>query len=110
MIAQGIGGGIVYISSKNSVFTGPNNVAYGSAKADQAHQVRLLAAELGQHGIKVNGINPTAWSAAPGSSPAAGAPSAPPSTPSPKTISAPTTPSAPCWARRCCPNTSPTPS
>jgi rhamnulose-1-phosphate aldolase/alcohol dehydrogenase len=58
MIAQGTGGDIVYISSKNSVFAGPNNVAYGAAKADQAHQVRLLAAELGEHGIRVNGINP----------------------------------------------------
>lgn len=58
MIAQGMGGDIVYISSKNSIFAGPNNVAYGAAKADQAHQVRLLAAELGEHGIKVNGVNP----------------------------------------------------
>jgi rhamnulose-1-phosphate aldolase/alcohol dehydrogenase len=58
LIAQGMGGDIVYISSKNSLFAGPNNVAYGAAKADQAHQVRLLAAELGGYGIKVNGINP----------------------------------------------------
>jgi rhamnulose-1-phosphate aldolase/alcohol dehydrogenase len=58
MIDQGMGGDIVYISSKNSVFAGPNNVAYGAAKADQAHQVRLLAAELGEHGIRVNGVNP----------------------------------------------------
>ncbi|MFJ7214433.1 bifunctional aldolase/short-chain dehydrogenase [Amycolatopsis sp. NPDC098790] len=58
MIDQGTGGDIVYISSKNSVFAGPNNVAYGAAKADQAHQVRLLAAELGGHGIRVNGVNP----------------------------------------------------
>jgi rhamnulose-1-phosphate aldolase/alcohol dehydrogenase len=58
MQAQGIGGDLVYISSKNSVFAGPNNVAYGAAKADQAHQVRLLAAELGAYGIRVNGINP----------------------------------------------------
>jgi rhamnulose-1-phosphate aldolase/alcohol dehydrogenase len=56
--AQGMGGDIIYICSKNSVFAGPNNVAYGAAKADQAHQVRLLAAELGEHGIRVNGINP----------------------------------------------------
>ncbi|HET7726220.1 MAG TPA: bifunctional aldolase/short-chain dehydrogenase [Candidatus Limnocylindrales bacterium] len=55
---QGMGGDIVYIASKNSLFAGPNNVAYGAAKADQAHQVRLLAAELGQWGIRVNGINP----------------------------------------------------
>jgi NAD(P)-dependent dehydrogenase (short-subunit alcohol dehydrogenase family) len=58
MVAQGLGGDIVYISSKNSVFAGPNNVAYGATKADQAHQVRLLAAELGEHGIRVNGVNP----------------------------------------------------
>ncbi|QFU88914.1 bifunctional aldolase/short-chain dehydrogenase [Amycolatopsis sp. YIM 10] len=58
MIAQGFGGDLVYIVSKNSVFAGPSNVAYGAAKADQAHQVRLLAAELGEHGIRVNGVNP----------------------------------------------------
>jgi rhamnulose-1-phosphate aldolase/alcohol dehydrogenase len=58
MIAQGMGGDVVYISSKNSLFAGPNNVAYGATKADQAHQVRLLAAELGGYGIRVNGINP----------------------------------------------------
>ncbi|WP_424863663.1 bifunctional aldolase/short-chain dehydrogenase [Streptomyces sp. MMS24-I29] len=58
LIDQGMGGDIVYISSKNSVFAGPDNIAYSAAKADQAHQVRLLAAELGQHGIRVNGVNP----------------------------------------------------
>lgn len=58
MIAQGFGGDIVYIASKNSVFAGPNNIAYSATKADQAHQVRLLAAELGEHGIRVNGVNP----------------------------------------------------
>ena len=58
MVEQGMGGDIVYIASKNSLFAGPNNVAYGAAKADQAHQVRLLAAELGEYGIRVNGINP----------------------------------------------------
>ncbi|MEV6844992.1 bifunctional aldolase/short-chain dehydrogenase [Actinoplanes sp. NPDC051411] len=58
LIAQGMGGDIVYISSKNSLFAGPNNVAYGATKADQAHQVRLLAAELGAYGVRVNGINP----------------------------------------------------
>ncbi|MFC4532217.1 bifunctional aldolase/short-chain dehydrogenase [Sphaerisporangium dianthi] len=58
MIDQAMGGDVVYISSKNSVFAGPDNLAYGAAKADQAHQVRLLAAELGAHGIRVNGVNP----------------------------------------------------
>jgi rhamnulose-1-phosphate aldolase/alcohol dehydrogenase len=58
LIDQKLGGAIVYIASKNAIFAGPNNVAYGAAKADQAHQVRLLAAELGEYGIRVNGINP----------------------------------------------------
>ncbi|MFG6504086.1 bifunctional aldolase/short-chain dehydrogenase [Microbacterium sp. P05] len=58
LIAQKMGGDIIYISSKNSVFAGPNNIAYSATKADQAHQVRLLAVELGEHGIRVNGINP----------------------------------------------------
>lgn len=58
LIDQKLGGDIIYISSKNSVFAGPNNIAYSATKADQAHQVRLLAAELGEYGIKVNGINP----------------------------------------------------
>jgi len=57
-IPQKLGGDIVYISSKNSVFAGPNNIAYSATKADQAHQVRLLAAELGEYGVRVNGINP----------------------------------------------------
>ncbi|MFI0508863.1 bifunctional aldolase/short-chain dehydrogenase [Streptomyces sp. WSLK1-5] len=58
MIAQKLGGDIVYIASKNAVFAGPNNIAYSATKADQAHQVRLLAAELGEHGVRVNGVNP----------------------------------------------------
>ncbi len=58
MIDQDMGGDIIYIASKNSVFAGPNNIAYSATKADQAHQVRLLAVELGDHGIRVNGVNP----------------------------------------------------
>ncbi|KRO93140.1 MAG: short-chain dehydrogenase, partial [Actinobacteria bacterium BACL4 MAG-120507-bin0] len=58
LIAQKMGGDIIYISSKNSVFAGANNVAYGATKAAQSHQVRLLAVELGEFGIRVNGINP----------------------------------------------------
>ena len=58
LIDQRMGGDLIYIVSKNALFAGPNNVAYGASKADQAHQVRLLAAELGEYGIRVNGVNP----------------------------------------------------
>ena len=58
MTTAATSGDIVYVVSKNAVAAGPQNVAYGAAKADQAHQVRLLAAELGPHGIRVNGVNP----------------------------------------------------
>jgi len=58
LMDQEMGGDLIYISSKNSVFAGPNNIAYSATKADQAHQVRLLAVELGEYGIRVNGINP----------------------------------------------------
>ncbi len=58
MRVQGLGGDIIYIVSKNAVVAGKDNVAYGAAKADQAHQVRLLATELGPIGVRVNGVNP----------------------------------------------------
>ena len=38
--------------------SGPNNVAYGTAKAAQQHMTRLLAAELGKDHIRVNTVNP----------------------------------------------------
>jgi NAD(P)-dependent dehydrogenase (short-subunit alcohol dehydrogenase family) len=38
--------------------SGPNNVAYGTAKAAQQHMTRLLAAELGKENIRVNTVNP----------------------------------------------------
>ena len=60
MKAQGIGGDIVNIASKNALVSGPNNVAYGTAKGAQAHMSRLLAAELGPDKIRVNTVNPDA--------------------------------------------------
>jgi rhamnulose-1-phosphate aldolase/alcohol dehydrogenase len=57
---QGMGGDIVNIVSKNALAAGPNNTAYGSAKAAQLHLSRLLAAELGPDHIRVNVINPDA--------------------------------------------------
>lgn len=60
MRAQGMGGDIVNIVSKNSIVSGPNNAGYGSAKAAQANLSRLLAAELGADKIRVNSVNPDA--------------------------------------------------
>ena len=60
MRKQGFGGDILNIVSKNSIVAGPNNVAYGSAKAAQAHLSRLMAAELGGDKIRVNIVNPDA--------------------------------------------------
>jgi len=58
MRKQGFGGDIVCIASKNGLVAGPNNVAYGTAKAAQQHMARLLAAELGPEKIRVNTVNP----------------------------------------------------
>ena len=60
MRKQGFGGDIVNIVSKNALVAGPNNAAYGSAKAAQLHLTRLLAAELGPDKIRVNAVNPDA--------------------------------------------------
>jgi NAD(P)-dependent dehydrogenase (short-subunit alcohol dehydrogenase family) len=57
---QGTGGSIVYVVSKNALVAGPNNVAYGTAKAAQLHQMRLVASEAGESGIRVNAVNPDA--------------------------------------------------
>jgi rhamnulose-1-phosphate aldolase/alcohol dehydrogenase len=57
---QNLGGDIVNIASKNGLYAGPNNVAYGTAKGAQIHMSRLLAAELGKDKIRVNVVNPDA--------------------------------------------------
>ncbi|MBB5268938.1 bifunctional aldolase/short-chain dehydrogenase [Algibacter amylolyticus] len=58
MRKQGLGGNYISIASKNGLVAGPNNVAYGTAKAAQQHMVRLLAAELAKDKIRVNTVNP----------------------------------------------------
>jgi NAD(P)-dependent dehydrogenase (short-subunit alcohol dehydrogenase family) len=60
MRSQGLGGDIINIVSKNALMAGPNNAAYGSAKAAQLHLSRLMAAELGPDKIRVNVVNPDA--------------------------------------------------
>ena len=60
MRKQATGGDVLNIVSKNALVSGPNNAAYGSAKAAQLHLSRLNAAELGGDKIRVNTVNPDA--------------------------------------------------
>ncbi|WP_054024071.1 bifunctional rhamnulose-1-phosphate aldolase/short-chain dehydrogenase [Bacillus sp. FJAT-28004] len=60
MKQQSIGGNMVFIGSKNSVYAGKNASAYSSAKALEAHLARCIAAEGGEFGIRVNTILPDA--------------------------------------------------
>lgn len=60
MKAQAIGGNMVFIGSKNSVYAGKNASAYSAAKALEAHLARCIAAEGGEFGIRVNTVLPDA--------------------------------------------------
>jgi rhamnulose-1-phosphate aldolase/alcohol dehydrogenase len=60
MIRQSAGGGIVFVGSKNALAAGRNTVAYSAAKAAELHLARCLAEEGGEHGIRVNTVNPDA--------------------------------------------------
>jgi rhamnulose-1-phosphate aldolase/alcohol dehydrogenase len=58
--AQGHGGSIVVVASKNALAAGKNAAAYSSAKAAELHLARCLAEEGGPDGIRVNTVNPDA--------------------------------------------------
>jgi rhamnulose-1-phosphate aldolase/alcohol dehydrogenase len=58
--AQGGGGSIVFVASKNALVAGRNAAAYSSAKAAELHLARCLAEEGGAAGIRVNTVNPDA--------------------------------------------------
>lgn len=60
MKAQGIGGTMVFVGSKNSLAPAKGAVAYGAAKAAEIHIARSLAEELGAQGIRVNSVLPDA--------------------------------------------------
>lgn len=60
MKTQGIGGAMVFVGSKNSIYAGKNATAYSSAKALEVHLARCIAAEGGEFGIRVNSILPDA--------------------------------------------------
>lgn len=54
---QGRGGQILFNVSKQAVNPGRNFGAYGLPKATTMFLLRQLALELGEHGIRVNGLN-----------------------------------------------------
>jgi rhamnulose-1-phosphate aldolase/alcohol dehydrogenase len=58
--AQGIGGSVVFVASKNALVAGKNAAAYSSAKAAELHLARCLAEEGGAAQIRVNTVNPDA--------------------------------------------------
>lgn len=60
MKQQGIGGSMVFVGSKNSVYAGKNAAAYSAVKAMEMHLARCVAAEGGSYGIRVNGVLPDA--------------------------------------------------
>lgn len=60
MKQQALGGSMVFVGSKNSVYAGKNASAYSSAKALEAHLARCIAAEGGEFGIRVNTVLPDA--------------------------------------------------
>jgi len=60
MKQQSIGGSMVFVGSKNSVYAGKNASAYSAAKALEAHLARCIAAEGGEFGIRVNTVLPDA--------------------------------------------------
>ena len=60
LLQQGRGGSVVFVASKNAIVAGANAAAYSSAKAASLHLARCLAEEGGQHGIRVNTVNPDA--------------------------------------------------
>ncbi len=58
MIQQGMGGGIIVVSSKSGLEASRGNTAYNATKAGEIHMARGWALELGPHGIRVNAVAP----------------------------------------------------
>jgi rhamnulose-1-phosphate aldolase/alcohol dehydrogenase len=60
MKAQGTGGSVVFIATKNVTAPGKDFAAYSAAKAAEAQLARVLALEGAPHGIRSNMVNPDA--------------------------------------------------
>ena len=60
MKAQGTGGSIVFVASKNAMVASPGAAAYCVAKASEVHLARCLALEGAPFAIRANVVNPDA--------------------------------------------------
>jgi len=58
--AQGIGGSIVMVASKNALVASPNAAAYCTAKAAEVQLARVVALEGAPIGVRCNVVNPDA--------------------------------------------------
>jgi NAD(P)-dependent dehydrogenase (short-subunit alcohol dehydrogenase family) len=59
-IAQGTGGSIVVVGSKNGTAVGSNAALYSAAKAFELHLMRCTATDMAKHKIRCNAVNPDA--------------------------------------------------
>jgi rhamnulose-1-phosphate aldolase/alcohol dehydrogenase len=58
--AQGLGGSLVFVATKNVMSPGKDFAAYSASKAAEAQLAKVAALEGGPHGIRVNLVNPDA--------------------------------------------------
>jgi L-xylulose reductase len=58
LIARGMPGAIVNVSSLAAAVGTPDHLAYCASKAALDAMTRVMAVELGPHGIRVNSVNP----------------------------------------------------
>ena len=60
LIAQGLGGALVFVATKNVMSPGKDFAAYSAAKAAEAQLAKVLALGGAPHGIRSNIVNPDA--------------------------------------------------
>src|SRR5262249_8543356 len=60
LLAQGLGGALVFVATKNVMSPGKDFAAYSAAKAAEAQLAKVLALEGAPHAIRSNIVNPDA--------------------------------------------------